>query len=299
MTGDDQDRPRIDAATRIEQLNAKAAGDAPLSVEDLLTLMMVLRDSSRGCPWDQQQTFSTIAPYTIEEAYEVADAIARGDIAHLKEELGDLLLQVVYHAQMAQEDGAFDFAGVADAITRKMIRRHPHVFGDEEVRASIDIRGLWDRIKAEEAKAKHNDTETPGQASDSILDSVAPGLPVLARSVKLQKKAAKVGFDWPEIGQMFAKVREELTEFEQEFDAEHYDGMEEEMGDLLFVLANLSRALSIDPETALRRANVKFERRFRYIERRLQENGRIPNEATLEEMEVYWREAKDREKIDG
>ncbi len=299
MTSDDRVATAVNAAEQIDRLNAKAARDEPMSVGDLLTLMAVLRDPSHGCPWDQKQTFSTIAPYTIEEAYEVADAIARGDISGVKEELGDLLLQVVYHAQMAQEDDQFTFEHVADAITRKMIRRHPHVFGDEETRDNIDIRGLWERIKAEEAMAKQEAAGTADDADQSILDGVTPGLPALARSVKLQKKAARVGFDWPEPGQMLAKVREELAEFEQELGAGDRDGMEEEMGDLLFILANLSRALSIDPEAALRRANAKFERRFRHIERRLRENGRAPEDATLEEMEGFWREAKDREKSGG
>jgi MazG family protein len=298
MTGEDRGAPDADAgaSARIDRLNAKAAAAEPLTLEDLLALMAVLRDPSRGCPWDREQTFATIAPYTIEEAYEVADAIARADMSGLKEELGDLLLQVAYHAQMAGEDRHFDFADVADAITRKMIRRHPHVFGDEEARAKLEIRGLWERIKAGEAKAKQAAGETQPAGDASILDGVTAGLPALARSVKLQKRAAKVGFDWSEPAQMLAKIREELAEFELELHAGRQDGMEDELGDLFFVLANLSRRLSIDPEAAIRRANVKFERRFRHIERRLRETGRDADRATLEEMETLWHEAKTLEK---
>jgi MazG family protein len=298
MTGKDGAAPGTDAevSARIDRLNAKAASAEPLNIEDLLALMAVLRDPTRGCPWDRQQSFASIAPYTIEEAYEVADAIARGDLPGLKEELGDLLLQVAYHAQMAGEDGHFDFAGVADAITRKMIRRHPHVFGDEEMRAGVEIRGLWERIKAEEAKARQAASETPPGGSESVLDGVTAGLPALSRSVKLQKRAAGVGFDWPEPAQMLDKIREELAEFERELGAGQRDGMEDELGDLFFVLANLSRRLSIDPEAAIRRANAKFERRFRHIERRLRETGRDPGRATLDEMETLWREAKALEK---
>lgn len=269
------------------------ASGARFGMTDLLTLMAVLRTPGIGCPWDVEQTFATIAPYTIEEAYEVADAISRGDMPDLKEELGDLLLQVVYHAQMAREDGEFDFADVADAITRKMIRRHPHVFGDEATRATIEIRGLWDRIKAEEAQTK------PGAAGqeESILSSVPAGFPALTRAIKLQKRAAKVGFDWTEPIQIFSKLKEEIAEFEQDLLANHHAGMEEELGDLLFVLANLARRLSIDPETALRIANAKFERRFRHIERSLREAGRSLEAATLDEMEELWNDAKRLEKV--
>jgi MazG family protein len=289
----------LNAGELIDQLNGKAANAAPLPLEDLLTLMAVLRDPQRGCPWDREQTFATIAPYTIEEAYEVADAIARGDPADLKDELGDLLLQVVYHAQMASEDGAFDFAAIADAITRKMIRRHPHVFGDDVTRASIDVRGLWDRVKAEEAKDKRNADGDVAQDDHSILRSIPAGLPALPRAVKLQKRAAKVGFDWSEAAQIFDKMKEEIAEFEADLTAGNKAGMEEEFGDLLFVLANLARRLSIDPETALRNANAKFERRFQYIEHRLRETERSIEAATLDEMERLWNEAKSREKSGG
>ena len=299
MTEKNTPYPDNNAAEQIESLNRKAASDEPLMLQDLLALMQVLRDPERGCPWDREQTFATIAPYTIEEAYEVADAIARSDLADLKDELGDLLLQVVYHAQMAQEDGAFDFAAIADGIVRKMIRRHPHVFGDEKTRASIEVRGLWDRVKAEEAKAKQADESSVhavARNEESILDSVTVGLPALTRAVKLQKRAAKVGFDWTEAAQILDKVKEEIAEFEQDLSAGNQDGIREEFGDLLFVLANLARRLSIDPEAAVRGANAKFERRFRYIETRLRETGRSPEAATLEEMDALWDEAKSQEK---
>lgn len=299
MTAQDKKRSPADAASLIDDLNVKAASDELLALEDLVTLMAILRDPTRGCPWDREQTFMTIAPYTIEEAYEVADAIARGDIADLKEELGDLLLQIVYHTQMAREDGHFDFTDVADAITRKMIRRHPHVFGDDDTRASIEIRGLWDRVKAEEAKTKQKDGGGAEIDDGSVLSGVPVGLPALTRAVKLQKRAARVGFDWTEAAQILDKVKEEIGEFEQDLSAGDQDGMEEEFGDLLFVLANLARRLSIDPEATLRSANTKFERRFQYIEKRLREIGRSPETATLAEMDALWDEAKAQEKAGG
>ncbi len=295
-TGGDESPPRFDAAREIARLNAKAAEPAAMTIADLLGLMAVLRNPQHGCPWDKEQDFATIAPYTIEEAYEVADAIGRGDLADLKEELGDLLLQVVYHAQMAAEGGAFDFADVADTITRKMIRRHPHVFGDVDLRAGIEMRGLWDRLKAEEAEAKRAQVYSTETERAGILDGVPVALPALTRAVKLQRRAAKVGFDWPEAGQIFAKLKEELAEFEAELGAGNQEAMEEEFGDITFVLANLARRLSIDPEKALRDANAKFERRVRHIERRLAETGRDIEAATLDEMEALWTEAKRLEK---
>jgi ATP diphosphatase len=267
-----------------------------MSVADLLALMAVLRDRERGCPWDREQSFATIAPFTIEEAYEVADAIARADLHDLQEELGDLLLQVVYHAQMAQEDAAFDFHGVVDTITRKMIRRHPHVFGDDETRSSLQVRGLWDRIKAGEAEAKRAAKGETGPAEDSFLAGVPLALPALARSVKLQRRAAKVGFDWSKTSEILDKLKEELAELDDEVRAGRQSGIEEEFGDVLFVLANLARRLDFDPETALRNANAKFERRFRHIEARLKENGQALGSASLEEMEVYWNEVRVRDK---
>lgn len=290
MQQDAQDAP-FAARDAIERLNRKAAQDAPMTIEDLALLMRVLRDPYHGCPWDREQSFATIAPYTIEEAYEVADAIARGEIGDLRDELGDLLLQVVYHAQMASEARAFDFEGVADAICRKMIRRHPHVFGGEEVRASIEVKGLWDRVKAEEQAAKTSSASARA-APASLLDDVPVALPALTRAVKLQKRAAKIGFDWTETAQIFDKLKEELAEFEAELGQGDKARIEDEFGDLMFVLANLARRMSIDPETALRGANAKFERRFRHIETRLAELGRALGEAALNEMDALWNEAK-------
>ncbi len=295
--GDDGKAGVAGVSAEIDRLNAQAAQDDPLNLGDLLALMRVLRDPERGCPWDRQQDFATIAPYTIEEAYEVADAIARDDLAGLKDELGDLLLQVVYHAQMAQEDGDFDFAAVVDAITRKMIRRHPHVFGDEQVRAVIEVSGLWDRIKAQEAQEKRDGAAaTANSGAASVLDGVPVGLPALMRSVKIQKKAAKVGFDWGDAAPILDKIREELGELEVEIAVDAQERIAEEFGDLLFVIANLGRHISVDPEAALRAANLKFERRFHHIESALRKSGVRPESATLEQMEALWQEAKMLEK---
>ncbi len=286
-----------DAASVIEDLNAKTARQDLLGLDDLLALMSVLRDRALGCPWDREQTFASIAPYTIEEAYEVADAIVRGDMRDLMDELGDLLLQVVYHAQMASEAAEFDFADVADAITRKMVRRHPHIFGDEETRASVEIQGLWDRVKAQEAKAKaFSEGSGSTDRAESILDAVPVRLPALARAAKLQKRVAKVGFDWTDTAQILEKVKEETAEIEAELPEGRQDRIADEVGDLMFVVVNLARRLSIDPETALMGANAKFERRFRYIEARLEEAGRTVETALLEEMEALWREAKSHER---
>jgi nucleoside triphosphate diphosphatase len=286
---------RLDAPALIDALNDRAARPEPLTIGDFLTLMAVLRDPVHGCPWDIEQSFATIAPYTIEEAYEVADAIARGGMAELKDELGDLLLQVVYHAQMADEAGEFDFAGVADAAVRKLIRRHPHVFGDAEARAAGAVRGLWDRVKTAEAEAKR---EAAGGLEEPamLLDGIPLALPALTRSVKIQAKAAKVGFDWPDAASILPKLREEFVEFEQEVLAGNQEKMQEEFGDFLFVVSNLARALSIDPEDALRQANLKFERRFGHIERSLRQAGRSLQEASFDEMEALWHEAKRLEK---
>ena len=257
-------------------------------ISRLIEIMAALRDPDGGCPWDLKQTFATIAPYTIEEAYEVADAIARGDLEDLKDELGDLLLQVVYHARMAEERGAFAFADVVEAITTKMIRRHPHVFGTAEERAAGAASGFWERAKAAE-KAANTDA---GQ-----LDDVTVALPALTRAIKLQNKAAKVGFDWPSLTPVLAKLKEELAELEHEIaSAPKGDAtsraIEEEFGDLLFVVANVARHLKIDPESALRAANEKFTRRFRHIEARLVERGRSPAQSNLAEMDALWDEAK-------
>jgi MazG family protein len=254
----------------------------------LIEIMAALRDPAGGCPWDLKQTFTTIAPYTIEEAYEVADAIARGDLDDLKDELGDLLLQVVYHARMAEERQAFAFADVVEAITTKMIRRHPHVFGSEDERAAGAAPGFWDRAKAAE-KAASPDA--------GLLDGVPVGLPALTRAIKLQNKAAKVGFDWPSLTPVLAKLKEELAELEEAIasnprESAGQHAIEEEFGDLLFVIANVARHLKIDPESALRAANEKFIRRFRYIEAQLGEQGRGPTQSNLAEMDALWDAAK-------
>jgi ATP diphosphatase len=266
------------------------------TLPELLAVMAALRTPGTGCPWDLKQSFATIAPYTIEEAYEVADAIAKDDLEHLKEELGDLLFQVVYHARMAQEQDAFDFDDVVDAVTTKMIRRHPHVFGTAEERAAGAAPGFWDRAK---------DAERRDKPAAGTLDDVPVGLPALTRAVKLQKKAAKVGFDWPSLQPVLAKLKEELSELEAELTPQgqasdppgltpppNPEAIEEEFGDLLFVLANVARHLKIDAEGALRGANDKFVRRFRYIEQQLAAKGRSPEQSDLAEMDALWDEAK-------
>jgi ATP diphosphatase len=319
----------------------------------LIEIMAALRTPGTGCPWDIEQTFETIAPYTIEEAYEVADAIARGEREDLKEELGDLLLQVVYHARMAEEEGTFAFGDVVEAVTRKMIRRHPHVFGSAEERAAGAAPGFWARIKAEERAAKAAEraarfpsplagegqrggdprtsdggippTPTPSPQGggepvrypsplptsprgEGLLADVPIGLPALTRAIKLQDKAAGVGFDWPSLAPVFEKMREELAELEQvaapadprsasaDRSPARIEEIEEEFGDLLFVMANVARHLKLDPEAALRAANQKFVRRFAHIERRLAEQSRAPADATLAEMDALWDEAKAEEK---
>jgi tetrapyrrole methylase family protein/MazG family protein/ATP diphosphatase len=252
--------------------------------------MARLRDPDGGCPWDLEQDFSTIAPYTIEEAYEVADAIEQGDMAELRDELGDLLFQVAFHARMAEEQDAFAFGDVVQAICEKMIRRHPHVFGDEEQREAGAVKGRWEEIKAQEKAAKPKKTE-------SILDDVPLSLPGLTRAVKLQNRAARVGFDWPDTSLVIDKLNEEMLELSTEVakggDA---DRLEDEMGDLLFVYANLARHLKVDPEKALRRANAKFRRRFGRIEEKLAAQGRKPEDSNLEEMDALWDEAKAEER---
>lgn len=254
----------------------------------LIEIMAALRDKETGCPWDIEQTFATIAPYTIEEAYEVAEAIARGDMGDLKDELGDLLLQVVYHAQMAAETGAFTFPDVVEAITTKLIRRHPHVFGDEEAKAAGHAKGVWERVKAEEKRER-------GKAvpkAESVLDGVPVALPSLIRAVKLQEKASTVGFDWNDPKAVLAKLREEIGEIESELDEATHDRLEDEVGDLLFAAANLARHLKVDADQALRRTNTKFARRFNAIEMALATKGRAPADATLDEMEALWQAAK-------
>jgi MazG family protein len=278
--------------------NAAMTTSARKSIDDLLAVMAALRTPGSGCPWDLEQTFKTIAPYTIEEAYEVADAIEKGDMGGLKDELGDLLLQVVYHARMAEEEGAFAFADVAAAITAKMIRRHPHVFGSEAERAAGAAPGFWERIKAKE--------KANAPASAGVLDNVPVALPALTRAVKLQDKAARVGFDWPSLAPVFDKLKEELAELEQAVAIDVSDAgsttaagrteVEEEFGDLLFVVANVARHLKIDPESALRAANQKFIRRFGRIEELLAAQGRSPTGSTLTEMDRLWDQAKTEER---
>ena len=270
----------------------------PHRVEDLLRVMARLRDPATGCPWDREQSFATIAPFTIEEAYEVADAITRGDLDGLKDELGDLLLQVVYHSRMAEERGSFGFGDVVDVITEKMIRRHPHVFEDVTLRDQFVGSGTWERIKAEE-KAARSEAARGETDEGSLLDDVPLALPALSRAVKLQSRAARVGFDWPSLEPVLVKAEEEIAELKSAL-AERKGGatassskeVAEEFGDLLFVMANIARHLGVDPEACLRGANAKFVRRFASIERALRAEGRGPQDATLEEMDELWDEAK-------
>ncbi|MEZ5842205.1 MAG: nucleoside triphosphate pyrophosphohydrolase [Hyphomicrobiaceae bacterium] len=266
-------------------------------IADLIAIMAALRTPGTGCPWDLAQDFASIAPYTIEEAAEVADAIARGDMLDLRDELGDLLLQVVYHARMAEERQAFAFGDVVEAITAKMIRRHPHVFGTPQERASGAAPGFWERIKAGERAAKATERRASAGtqvAAESVLDGVPAALPALSRAVKLQDKAARVGFDWPSLVPVLAKVREEIAELETAVAAPAPDHahVAEEIGDLLFVIANVARHLKVEPEAALRATNEKFRRRFAHIEERLAAGGRTPNDSSLEEMDALWDEAK-------
>jgi tetrapyrrole methylase family protein/MazG family protein/ATP diphosphatase len=256
---------------------------APRPIDRLLQIMARLRAPEGGCPWDIAQTFATIAPYTVEEAYEVADAIERGDLNDLREELGDLLFQVVFHARIAEEAGDFAFDDVADAISDKLIRRHPHVFGDAGARTSDEQTVAWEAVKAEERMARQK---------AGVLDDVPPGLPALTRAVKLTRRAARVGFDWPSTREVFDKLREELAELEVELEAGDAEKSREELGDFLFVVANLARKLEIEPEDALRAANAKFIRRFHHIEARLAEDGRTPAQSDLAEMDALWDEAK-------
>jgi nucleoside triphosphate diphosphatase len=253
----------------------------------LLEIMAALRTPKTGCPWDLEQNFATIAPYTLEEAYEVADAIVRNDLADLREELGDLLLQVVFHARMAQEQGAFDFGDVVEAITEKLIRRHPHVFGEEQAASPERVKGLWDRIKAEEKAAR-------GKPKDEgALAGVPLALPGLTRALKLQEKASKVGFDWHDPRAVLHKIREEADEIESALAGSADDqAAAAEVGDLLFAAVNLARHLGADPETLLRTTNQKFERRFAAIEGALAARGKAPQQASLAEMDALWDEAK-------
>ena len=262
-------------------------------IAKLLEIMAALRTPVTGCPWDLEQDFATIAPYTIEEAYEVVDAIARGDLDDLKDELGDLLLQVVFHARMAEEQNAFAFGDVVEAITRKMIRRHPHVFADNNGKlAPSHVKELWDQIKAEE-KAERAARRPPQPAEHkSLLSGVKAGQPALTRAMELQRKASTVGFDWNDPRAVLHKIREEADEIEAALDSGDPDELAAETGDLLFALVNLARHVGADPEAALRGTNAKFERRFAYIERALAATGHSLEDATLREMDELWNEAK-------
>jgi ATP diphosphatase len=269
------------------------------TLEDLLHLMARLRDPQFGCPWDVKQTYASIVPHTLEEAYEVADAIERGDFDHLQGELGDLLFQVVYYSQLAREEGRFEFDGVVDSITRKLIRRHPHVFPTGDLYAPLEtpqldeaqVKQRWEEIKAEERAAK---SDMPEQLS--LLDDVPCVLPALSRSAKLQKRAAQVGFDWPDALPVVDKVREELDEVLEAMADNDAPAIADEVGDLLFAVVNLARHLKVDPESALRAANTKFERRFRFIEQALRQTHRPIENCTLEELDALWGEAKRQEK---
>ncbi len=268
-----------------------SAGDLgePGDVATLLRIMARLRDPQGGCPWDLQQDFSSIAPYTIEEAYEVADAIDRNDLAGLKDELGDLLLQVVFHAQMASEQGAFAFADVVAAISTKLLRRHPHVFGDARADDAGQVVENWEQIKQRE-RADAGDTD------DSALAGIARGLPEWQRALKLQKRAARTGFDWPDVAPVLDKLREEVDEVQAEFESAAHPGrharLEDEIGDLLFVCANLARHARVDPGSALRRANLKFERRFRAMEALAAARGQVMSALDLEQQEALWQAVK-------
>lgn len=271
-------------------MNSQAAKNSRSTMDRLIEVMARLRDPDGGCPWDIEQTFASIAPYTIEEAYEVADAIERGDMADLRDELGDLLLQVVYHARIAEESGGFGFNDVAEGISEKMIRRHPHVFGDVEIHSADEQSDAWENQKAAERTAK-GASEITG-----TLDGVAKGLPALLRAYKLQRRAARVGFDWPGIAGAIDKLGEELGELSEVAGAP--DGatdqarLIDEFGDVLFSAANVARKLGINPEEALRHTNAKFESRFKYIERAFKDSGTSIDQATLADMEALWQEAK-------
>jgi nucleoside triphosphate diphosphatase len=270
----------------------------PHQIERLLEIMAALRDPKTGCPWDVEQTFASIARYTVEEAYEVADAIQRNDLVDLKDELGDLLLQVVFHARIAEEQGLFDFTDVVEAIAQKMVRRHPHVFGDAQKLPVEQVNALWDRIKHDEKAQRRLEREKAGLPPEEkgFLHGIPAAFPALTRAQKLTTKAAKVGFDWPEASQVIAKIHEELEEVREAAASSDPVRIEDEMGDLLFAAANLARHYGIDPEAALRRTNAKFERRFQAIETGLAKRNRTLEEADLEEMERLWQEAKSRDR---
>ena len=265
-------------------------------IERLIEIMAALRTPVTGCPWDLEQDFASIAPYTIEEAYEVADAIARGDIDDLRDELGDLLLQVVYHARMAEEEGAFAFGDVVEAVTRKMIRRHPHVFGDEQARGAGMAKGMWEKIKAEEKAEKRAgrlarglDPEDHGKG---FLDGIPLAHPALTRALKLQQKAAQVGFDWKDAAPILDKIEEEIGELREAMEEKDEASVADEFGDVLFALVNFGRHLGIDAEDALRGTNDKFRTRFHFVETALKAQGRTLEETPLDAMEGLWQSAK-------
>lgn len=265
-------------------------------ISRLIEIMAALRDPKTGCPWDIEQDFASIAPYTVEEAYEVADAIARGDMDDLRDELGDLLLQVVYHSQMAEEAQEFAFGDVVQAITEKMIRRHPHVFGDAEARSAGMAKGMWEKIKSEEKalkrQARIDRGLDPEDHGTGFLDGIPVALPALTRALKLQEKAARVGFDWSEAAPILDKIEEEIAELREAMANNDLDSMQDEFGDVLFALVNLGRHLKLDSEAALSGTNEKFRSRFHHIERALNASGRSLEASSLDEMEELWQQAK-------
>ncbi|RIA56488.1 nucleoside triphosphate pyrophosphohydrolase [Dichotomicrobium thermohalophilum] len=282
---DDSDKPG-------DPSDLVAAAETP--IQRLRAVMAALRDPEAGCPWDREQSFATIAPYTIEEAYEVAEAIAREDMAELREELGDLLFQVVYHAQLAEERGAFDFDDVAGTVADKMIRRHPHVFGEYRAESAAEVGGLWEEMKRRERAEKGR------AAPESVLDEIPLALPGLTRAWKLHRKAARAGFDWSSPQQVFAKIREELDELEAEIVAgEPAERVADELGDVLFTVTRLAGFVDQDPEAIMRAAQRKFTRRFKYMEARLREAGRAMSDASMDELEDLWHAAKRAEKVEG
>lgn len=302
--------PGRDAVTDPHQRRLDPGPSLPMEpsrdIGRLIAIMRALRDPRSGCPWDLEQSFETIVPYTIEEAYEIADAVARGDMFDLKEELGDLLLQVVFQSRIAEERGAFDFGDVVEAITSKMIRRHPHVFGDARAQSADEVKALWEVIKAEEKSGKAAQAQQAPLSSSAsedaaqrerarLLEGIPIALPGLARAVKLQAKAATAGFDWNDTKLVLDKIREETTEIEAALEGGELTSVIAEIGDLLFAAANLARHVNADPEAAIRQANAKFERRFRFIEDELRRAGKAPAASSLEEMERLWNVAKQTE----
>jgi MazG family protein len=265
--------------------------DTLVQLQNIITIMAQLRDPKTGCPWDIQQNFASIAPYTIEEAYEVADAIETGDRKALQDELGDLLLQVIFHARIAEEEGSFSLADVAKSICGKMIDRHPHVFGNEKTPSASGQKQQWENIKEQERTAN---------GKLGVLDNIPFGLPPMQRAIKLQKRAARVGFDWPEISQLIIKMQEEASELLHELQSNpnNMDRITDEVGDLLFVAVNLARKAGVDPETALISCNKKFEKRFNYVEKQLNNANKSFDDTTLGEMECFWQAAKIEERND-